>query len=479
MKSLPEFHTDFNTDSPREECGVFGISTPDQEAARPTYFGMFALQHRGQEAAGIAVMDGANVNLHKGLGLVSHIFTEENISNLQGHLAIGHTRYSTKGSSNLSNAQPMLVETQHGPVAVAHNGNLVNAAELRAELLGHGLGLTSSSDTEVIILMLAGADGGTWPDRIAACMPRWRGAYSLVILTRDGVYAVRDPWGLRPLTLGALPNGGHAVASETGALESIGCVAIREVKPGEIVALQSAALVVRQALSPVTPLSLCTFEHIYFSRPDSIWDGRVVHDVRQRLGRELARESPVEADTVIPVPDTSIPAALGYAEESGIPYKTGLIKNSYIGRTFIQPTQNMRDQDVYLKFNPLSSVLRDKRIIMIDDSIVRGTTARRLVSMLHEAGAKEVHLRITCPPIKHPCFMGVDMSSYEELVAHRLTIPEIRDQLGADSLHYLSLEGMMSAIRSSTGYCNACFTGDYPFPVQSKVNKHEFEAVLS
>ena len=327
-------------------------------------------------------------------------------------------------------------------------------------------------------MMLAGSAGDTWLKRISHAMTQWVGAFALVILTSDGVYAARDPWGLRPLTIGQLPHRGHAVASETGALESIGCDAIREINPGEVVYLHEAALIVRQAIPPAIPSALCTFEHIYFSRPDSIWDGRVVHDVRIHLGKQLALEDSIDADVVVPVPDSSIPAAIGYARESGIAFETGLIKNRYIGRTFINPSQDMRRQGVNLKLNPLPSVLSDKRIIVIDDSIVRGTTSQRIVKMLRSAGAREVHLRITCPPIAHPCFMGVDMPTYEELIAHNLCEDDICTQLGADSLHFLSMEGMMKSIKSKKGYCNACFTGNYPFSINSFITKESLETTI-
>lgn len=458
-----------------EECGVFGISTEKNDVARLTYFGLYALQHRGQEAAGIAVSDGSQMRIHKGVGLVSQVFDEADMGELRGDYAIGHTRYSTTGSSSLQNAQPFRVETRSGPMALAHNGNIVNAAGLRRSLFERGAALTSTSDSEVMTLMVGGAAGNDWMDRIAACMEQWIGAYSLVILTRDGVYAARDPWGLRPLTIGSLPQGGHAVASETGALETIGCNAIREVRPGEIVALHRAALVVRQAIPPKRPLALCTFEHIYFSRPDSIWDSQVVHDVRLRLGAALAREAPVEADVVVPVPDSSIPAAVGYSRESGIPFDAGLIKNRYIGRTFIQPSQAMRERGVYMKFNPLPTVVQGKRVVVIDDSIVRGTTSRRLVRMILDAGAKEVHFRVTCPPITNPCFMGVDMPTHAELIGHTMTVDEVRAFIGANSLHFLSLEGMMASINSPSGYCNACFTGIYPIPIGEDVGKEILE----
>lgn len=462
-------------ESPHEECGVFGVASSQEDVARMTFFGLFTLQHRGQEAAGIAVSDGSGMNLHKGMGLVTQVFDETIMDSLKGKFAIGHNRYSTTGSSVLQNAQPFQIQTRYGPLALAHNGNLVNAAELRSELFERGVGLTSSSDSEVMTMMLAGAPGENWLERISDCMTRWKGAFALVILTSDGVYAARDPWGLRPLTIGQLPNRGHAVASETGALETIGCDAIREIKPGEVVYLHEAALIVRQAVPPAKPLALCTFEHIYFSRPDSIWDGRVVHDVRVRLGEQLAREAIIEADVVVPVPDSSVPAAIGYARASGIPFETGLIKNRYIGRTFIQPSQDMRRQGVNLKLNPLPSVLEGKRVVVLDDSIVRGTTSQRLVEMLHSAGAREVHLRVTCPPIIHPCFMGVDMATHEELIAYNLCVDDICAQLGADSLHYLSLEGMMKAIDSENGYCNACFTGSYPFSINGNLGKQMLE----
>ena len=464
-------------DKLNEECGVFGISTANNDVARLTYFGLFALQHRGQEAAGIAVSNGRTMQMHKGVGLISQVFDESIMQDLRGDYAIGHARYSTTGSSNLRNAQPFQLESRYGPIAVAHNGNLVNAATLREDLFARGVPLTSSSDSEVMAAMLAGAPGDTMMDRIEHCMAQWVGAYSLVILTRDGVYAARDPWGLRPLTVGALPDWGHAVASETGALETIGSTAVREVHPGEIVALHKAALIVRQALQPKKQLALCTFEHIYFSRPDSVWDGKVVHNVRERLGERLAVEAPVEADLVVPVPDSSVPAAIGYARASGIPFEMGLIKNRYIGRTFIQPSQEMRVRSVYMKFNPVPTVLEGKRVVLIDDSIVRGTTSRRLVQIIRDAGAAEVHFRVTCPPITHPCFMGVDMPTHEELIAHNLTPAETCKYMGADSLHYLSLEGMMAAIGSPSGYCNACFTGIYPFPIGEDVGKAVLEAI--
>ncbi|NMB68808.1 MAG: amidophosphoribosyltransferase [Chloroflexi bacterium] len=460
---------------PQEECGVLGIYAPHEDVARMAFFGLYALQHRGQEAAGIAVADGRAIHMHKDVGLVSQVFSPERIAALKGDFAIGHVRYSTTGSSALSNAQPFLIDTQYGPIAVAHNGNLVNAAELRSGMLRQGVGFSSSSDSEVLTMMLAGAPGATWFERIQHVMRRWQGAYSLVILTRDQLFAVRDPWGIRPLTVGMLPGGGHAVASESGALRSLGCQAIREVRPGEVILLTDTALSVGQALPPAEQTALCTFEHIYFSRPDSFWDGRSVHQVRQRLGGQLADEAPAEADVVVPVPDSSIPAAIGYAARSGIPYNDGFIKNRYIGRTFIEPTDSLRKMGVMLKYNVINENVLDKRVVLIDDSIVRGNTTGPLVRLLREAGAREVHLRITCPPIRHPCFMGVDMGTYAELVAHRHSLEEIRAITDADSLAYLSLEGMMQAIGRADGYCNACFTGTYPFAVNAHSAKTGFE----
>jgi amidophosphoribosyltransferase len=469
-------------DHPHEECGVIGIFAPHEDVARMTFFGLYALQHRGQEAAGIAVADGRAMSIHKGVGLVSQVFTQPVMERLNGHYAIGHTRYSTTGSSSERNAQPFMIETMHGPLALAHNGNLVNSAELREELMQQGVGLSSSSDTEVMTMMLARNGGKTWEERIKHAMQKWVGAYSLVILTRDGVYAVRDPWGFRPLCIGLLPSGGHAVASETGALQTLGCEAIRDVKPGEIIALSNNALTVTQALPVVQPTAMCVFEHIYFARPDQIWGGIGVHKVRQRLGEELAceygNEIGREADVVIPVPDSSVPAAIGFSHVSGIPYNDGFIKNRYVGRTFIEPTDSLRKRGVALKFNVINENVRDKRVVMIDDSIVRGNTTGPLIKLLKNAGAKEVHVAITCPPIAHPCFMGVDMGKHDDLIAHKRTVDEICQFVGADSLYYLSLTGMMRAVGSQDGYCQACFTGQYPVNVNVDTVKTGFEQNL-
>jgi amidophosphoribosyltransferase len=474
-------------DVPHEECGVFGVSTPHGEGvAQLAFFGLFALQHRGQEAAGIAVSDGSRARLHKDAGLVANVFTPETMAPLTGYHAIGHTRYSTTGANAVRNVQPFLVETMHGPLAMAHNGNLVNALALRDELLGRGFGLTATSDTEVMTLMLAASGGRTWEERLERTLPAWKGAFSLVVLVADRVIAVRDPWGFRPMSVGRLPHGGYAVASETCALNTLGCVDIDEVKPGEVVTLQGAEIHRRIAMTPAATSARCTFEFVYFSRPDSVWAGRNIHHVRQRLGEELAREHPAIADVVIPVPDSSIPAAIWFSRESGIPHNDGLIKNRYIGRTFIEPTQDMRERGVALKFNALSENLAGKRVVMIDDSLVRGTTAGPLVRMLRDAGATEVHMRITCPPIMNPCHFGVDMGHDDDLMAARLSIDEIRAHIGADSLGFLSLDGMMRAIvgpgtdaLDADGFCNACYTGRYPIEVSQAQPKLGFEGVLA
>jgi amidophosphoribosyltransferase len=479
----------YGSDSPHEECGVFGVSTPHGEGvAQTVFFGLFALQHRGQEAAGIAVSDGSRVRLHKDSGLVANVFTPATMNTLAGYHGIGHTRYSTTGANALRNIQPFLVETMHGPLALAHNGNLVNAPALRDELLGRGFGLTATSDTEVMTLMLAAAGGKTWEDRVERTLPAWKGAFSLVILAADRVIAVRDPWGFRPMSVGRLPHGGYAVASETCALNTLGCLDINEVAPGEIVTLSGAEITRRQALTPAARSARCTFEFVYFSRPDSVWADRNMHHVRQRLGEELAAEAPADADVVIPVPDSSIPAAIGFSRASGIPHNDGLIKNRYIGRTFIEPTQDLRERGVALKFNALAENLAGKRVIMIDDSLVRGTTAGPLVKLLRDAGATEVHVRITCPPITHACHFGVDMGHDGDLMAARLTVEEMREHIDADSLAFLSLDGMMRAITvdpgdevhgDAAGYCNACFTGHYPMEVAEAQAKLSFEGVLA
>jgi amidophosphoribosyltransferase len=416
-------------------------------------------------------------HVHKGMGLVSQVFNEDNLRHLRGTLAIGHNRYSTTGSTQLRNAQPYLIETALGPLGVAHNGNLTNAPSLRRALLDRGVGLSSSSDSEVITQLLAGAPGRSWEERIGAFMEQAEGAYSLTILTRDAVFAVRDAWGFRPLCLGRLDQGWVA-ASETCALATIGATFEREVEPGEIVRLDADGITSRPGRTAAHGRALCVFEFIYFARPDSILEGRSVHHVRRQLGARLAQEQAVEADMVFGVPDSATAHAIGYANESGIPFGEGLIKNRYIGRTFIQPDESLRRLGVALKYNPLAD-LRGKRIIMVDDSIVRGTTSGPLVSLLRRAGAKEVHIRVCSPPIRHPCFMGVDMASQEELIAARFTVEEIGQQLGADSLAYLSLEGLREVVGTEVAdqRCLACFSGDYPVAEPAQAGRAVFEPV--
>ena len=469
-----------NLDRPGEECGVLAVATQQGDAARLAFFGLYALQHRGQEAAGIAVSDGQAVRLHKAQGLVNQVFQPGTLDPLVGSLAIGHTRYSTTGANSERNVQPYVVETMHGPLGVAHNGNLVNADRLRTKLLERGAGLQSSSDSEVLALMLAASDGDSWEERLSQVMPEWEGAYCLVVLSGTKVIAARDPWGFRPLSFGRLPTGGHVVASESGALQTLACENIREVAPGEIVVLQGEIARSFQAVPTKAVQARCTFEHIYFSRPDATWDGLSVHQARQNLGEELAREHPAEADVVIPVPDSSMPAAIGYSNVSGIPYNEGFVKNRYIGRTFIEPTDELRRQGVALKFNTLPANIKGKRVVVVDDSIVRGTTSGQLIRLIRDAGATEVHVRVTCPPITNPCFFGVDMGSYDELIAHQLGVPEISSHIGADSLGFLSVPRMMKALGKDDGYCNACFTGSYPMPIQLSLatSKKRFDGVL-
>jgi amidophosphoribosyltransferase len=467
-----------HADAPHHECGLIGVSAPGEDVARMAFFGLYAQQHRGQEGAGIAVADGVTATVYKDVGLVSQVFDADNLGHLHGNNAIGHVRYSTTGSSTARNGQPFLVETQNGPLAIAHNGNLINASELRAEVLNRGYPLAASSDSEIILLMLAGANGSSWEEKLERTMMSWKGAYSLVILVDNRVIGVRDPWGFRPLSVGRLPGGGWAMASETCALRTLGCTEIEEVAAGEIVTLKGAEITRRRPLFTVPEEARCTFEFVYFSRPDSTWDDRSVHAVRQRLGQELAREWPVEADVVIAVPDSSTPAGIGYSRESGIPLNDGLIKNRYIGRTFIEPTARLRQQGVALKFNALPENLAGKHVVMIDDSIVRGTTMGPLVQLIRDAGALSVHVRITCPPIVHPCHMGVDMGTYDELISAQLDVDKLKVVIGADSLGFLSLEGMMKAIGRTEGYCNACFTGEYPIELGPRAGKSAFEGVL-
>ena len=463
-------------DHPNEECGVIGVFTPEGEASRLAFFGLFALQHRGQESAGIAAANGENVVVHADMGLVTQIFREPDFYPLVGDMAIGHTRYSTSGSSELCNAQPLLVEGEHGQLAVANNGNIINALHLKEQLQDEwNCSFTSTTDTEVIAQMLAHAVGATWEERVFQCMRQLEGAYSIVIQTKDTMIAARDPLGIRPLCLGKL-NGGWIVASESCALDHLGAEYLREVDPGEVIIVDSNGLHTATWSGGTGRRALCVFELIYFARPDSIMDGQLVHSARQQLGAQLAKEHPVEADLVIGIPDSSTAAAVGYAQESGIPYSEGLIKNRYVGRTFIEPEQRLRDLGVRQKFNPLVEVIQGKRLVVVDDSIVRGTTTPHVVNLLRKGGAKEVHMRVCAPPIKHPCFMGVDMASRDELLAANNTLEQIREIVGADSLGYLTVEGLMKVVDGTNGgFCDACFTGNYPVPIQLELSKFALE----
>ena len=459
-------------DHPNEECGVIGVFTPEGDASRLAFFGLFALQHRGQESAGIAAANGENVVVHADMGLVTQIFREPDFYPLVGDMAIGHTRYSTSGSSEHCNAQPLLVDGQHGQLAVANNGNIINALQLRDQLQDEwNCTFTSTTDTEVIAQLLAHATGANWEDRVFQCMRQLEGAYSIVVQTKDTMIAARDPLGIRPLCLGKL-NGGWVVASESCALDHIGAEYIRELDPGEVIIVDGNGLHSATWSGGTGRQALCVFELIYFARPDSLMAGQLVHSARQELGAQLAREHPVDADLVIGIPDSSTAAAVGYAQESGIPFSEGLVKNRYVGRTFIEPEQRLRDLGVRQKFNTLVDVIQGKRLVVVDDSIVRGTTTPHVVNLLRKGGAKEVHMRVCAPPIKHPCFMGVDMASREELLAANNTLEDIRTIVGADTLGYLSVEGLLEVVGGTKGgFCDACFTGNYPVPVQLELSK--------
>ncbi|HEY7666594.1 MAG TPA: amidophosphoribosyltransferase [Actinomycetota bacterium] len=463
-------------ESPKEECGLFGVWAPGEDVARLTYFGLFAQQHRGQESAGIAVSDGTNLLVYKDLGLVSQVFTEATLTTLQGDLGIGHTRYSTTGSTTWENAQPVFKTDGMRSIALGHNGNLVNTGEL-AERAGKRRGATT--DTDVVTTLLSGemAGGGSFDEAALRVLPTLRGAFSFVMMDERSVYAARDPHGIRPLSIGRLP-GGFCVASETCALDIVGATLVRDVEPGELIRIDDRGLhASRFAESPRR--ALCIFEFVYLARPDSRLDDRSVHEARREMGRRLAEEHPTEADLVIGVPATGHAAAQGYAEVSGIPYGEGLIKNSYVGRTFIQPSQSLRDRGVKLKLNPLPDSIRGKRLVVVDDSIVRGTTTRQTVQVLREAGATGIHLRITCPPIQWPCFYGIDMSTRHELVASDLAVDEIRAFVGADSLGYLSLDGLVAASGGEReAFCRACFDGEYPIEVPDRVGKFVLEPQL-
>jgi amidophosphoribosyltransferase len=474
-------------DGPRDECGVFGIYAPGHEVSRLSYFALYALQHRGQESAGIAAADrGGNIMTRRELGLVSQVFSENDLRTLRGELAIGHVRYSTTGSNAWENSQP--VQRSEGTngsrreLALAHNGNLINALELRDELSERGVTFSSTSDSEIVAALLATHPAEYIEDAIADVLPRLHGAFSIVVMTKDRVVAFRDPHGLRPLALGVLPNGissdpapqgqdrelaggeavRHCVASESCAFDIIGATLVRDVEPGEIVTLCEDGRVSRRIKQDARK-AFCVFEYIYFARPDSRMNGQVLQVARGRMGEILARESPVDADLVIPVPDSGNAAARGYARASGLPQDDGFVKNRYVARTFIQPGQELRKHGLRLKFNPLPEIVGGKRLVVVDDSIVRGNTTRQIVQMLRDAGAIEVHMRISAPPIKHPCHYGIDMSTREEMIAHKRSVAEIAAELGCDSLAYLSLDGVYEAVGGTRAtHCDACFTGEYP-----------------
>lgn len=462
-------------DHPKEECGVIGLHAPGREAARLSFFGLFALQHRGQESAGLAVSDGGRVRMHKDMGLVSQVFNEDILASLPGHMAVGHTRYSTTGASTARNAQPIFCQSLIGDIAVAHNGNLINTVQLRKELEAEGEHFDSSSDTELIARLLV-RNMHLGPEHaVAATMRRIEGAYSCTVLTPKMVLGFRDPLGVRPLVAGTV-DGGHMVASESCAFSPLDGEVTHELEPGEMVIIDAQGMRFAQG-APSRRKAMCMFEFIYFARPDSELYDTLLYSARERMGEQLAIEHPIDADIVVPVPDSGIPAALGYAEKSGIPYREGMMKSRYIHRTFIAPDQHMRERGVRMKLTPLVPHIRGQRVVLVDDSIVRATTTKQIVKLLFEAGAKEVHVRITAPPIKWPCFYGIDMCSKKELAAARMTIDEIRVHIGATTLGYLSIPGVVRAVgRPENEFCLACFSGDYPLPVPDDVQRNPFES---
>ena len=455
-------------DGPRDECGVFGIYAPEHDVHKLAYFALYALQHRGQESAGIASVQNGHIMTVRDLGLVNQVFDEQKLNALAGDQAIGHVRYSTTGSSAWENAQPVH-RSDHRELALAHNGNLINAVELHSSLRERGVAFRSTSDSEIIAALLSTHPAPRIEDAIADVLPRLQGAFSTVVMTREGVHAFRDPHGLRPLSLGQIGDR-YCFASETCALDLIGATHVRDVAPGEVVSL-SADGIESQRVVDGARQAFCVFEHIYFARPDSKLEGNRTQVSRRKMGEILWRESPVDADVVIPVPDSGSPAAAGYSKASGIPRDDGLVKNRYVARTFIQPGQELRKQGLRLKFNPMPEVVGGKRIVVVDDSIVRGNTTRQIVAMLRQAGAAEVHMRISAPPIRFPCHYGIDMSTSAEMVAHGRTVEEIAEELDCDSLAYLSLEGVYEAIRSTRStHCDACFTGEYPLADTDQAN---------
>lgn len=459
----------------KEECGVLGAYVPHGDAARTAFFGLFALQHRGQESAGIAVTDGNRVRWHKGMGLVNQVFGPEELAGLPGHLAVGHTRYSTTGASVIRNSQPIFCQSLVGELAVAHNGNLINAAELREELEAEGERFDTTSDSEILARILAKNLHNGPEEAVREVMRRVRGAYSVTALTPKVLIGFRDPSGIRPLTAGTLGDEGYLLASETCAFGPVGGTPTHELAPGEMVIVDDEGMRFAQG-HPREPGGMCLFEFIYFARPDSSMYGTSLYSARERMGMRLAEEHPVEADIVVPVPDSGIPAALGYSQASGIPYREGMMKSRYIHRTFIAPDQRLRELGVRMKLTPLVEHLKGQRIVLVDDSIVRGTTTKQLVKLMFESGAAEVHVRITAPPIKFPCFYGIDMASKGELAAATMSLEELGDYIGATSLGYLSIEGAVAACeRPVSDFCLACFSGSYPIPIPREMKKHAFD----
>lgn len=465
-------------DKPEEACGVFGVYAPEQDVAKLTYFGLYALQHRGQESAGIATFNGDRLHCHKDMGLVSQVFNEAILQQLPGNVAVGHTRYSTTGSSLIENAQPAIVETRLGDLALAHNGNLVNVVELRQHLTKRDADFSTTTDSEMIALAIADEvnKGKDWLQGAISAFEFCSGAYSLTIATANGLMGVRDRNGIRPLVIGVLKgesgeNQGYVLSSETCGLDIIGAEYLRDVEPGELVWITESGIVSINWAKKAQK-KLCIFEMIYFSRPDSLMHNETLYSYRIRLGRQLATESPVDADLVIGVPDSGIPAAIGFSRESGVPYGEGLIKNRYVGRTFIQPTQSMREAGIRMKLNTLKDALQGKRIIIVDDSIVRGTTSKKIVKTLRDAGATEVHMRISSPPVTHPCFYGIDTDNQKQLIAATKSVKEIEQRIGVDTLAYLTWSGMLKATQENTNhFCSACFTGDYPINIPEDIKR--------
>ncbi len=459
-------------DELKEDCGVFGI-WDDNDAAKLTYLGLYALQHRGQESAGIAISDGTKLYSYKQMGYVNEVFNEHVLAMLRGKNAIGHVRYSTYGSSDLRNAQPFAVEYKAGGLAIAHNGNIVNYETIRTRLENEGSIFQSTMDTEVIVHLVAKSNRETLHERLAEALNEIRGAYSLLVLTENELIAVRDPYGFRPLVIGTI-NDKFVFASETCAFDLIGAKYMRDVSPGEMIMVNKSGMRSYRFSDRTTRGAQCVFEHIYFARPDSIVFGKSVYSIRVELGKMLGKESPVDADIIVPVPDSGVPAAIGYAQQTGIPFQMALIRNHYVGRTFIQPQQSIRDFNVRVKLNPISELIEGKEIVVIDDSIVRGTTSRKLIKMIRDAGAKKVHFRISSPPIASSCYYGIDTPTKEELIAANHALKEINAFIGADSLAYLSLEGLRAVVRyDADNFCYACFNGDYPEPFETSKRDHQ------